>query len=77
MAKRHASGTGGEGSGDPRLSVLFIGDRDLDRFAEYVQERTDALEGAADLLDQDWTETVTAGTGCFVSRCRGSSRGRT
>jgi hypothetical protein len=41
------------------LSVLFIGDRDQERFAEHVQERTDALEGAADLLDLDWTETVT------------------
>ncbi|HVH66312.1 MAG TPA: hypothetical protein VM716_00435, partial [Gemmatimonadales bacterium] len=44
--------------GDRWLDVQFIGDRDSDRMAEYVQQRTDALEGAADLLDRGWTEAV-------------------
>jgi len=42
------------GSGDAWLGVQYIGDRDPDRIAEYVQEREDALEGAVAMLDRAW-----------------------
>jgi hypothetical protein len=45
-------------SGEPWLGFQLISDRDPDTIAEYVQERTGALEGAADLLDRGWAETV-------------------
>src|SRR5206468_12374215 len=32
----------------------YIGDRDPDRIAEYVQEREDALDGAVAMLDRAW-----------------------
>jgi len=53
--------------GRPWRAVQSIGDRDPAPIAEYVQERMDALEGAADLLDRGWTQTVTEPLG--VPRC--------
>ena len=42
------------GSGDAWLGVQYIGDRDPDRIAEYVQEREDGLDGAVAMLDRAW-----------------------
>jgi len=39
---------------DAWLGVQFIGDRDPDRIAEYVQEREDALDGVVAMLDRAW-----------------------
>ena len=55
--RRGVAGDVARASGDPWLGVQYIGDRDPDRIAEYVQERGDALEGAAGLLDQAWAQT--------------------
>ncbi len=57
--RRGVAGDVARASGDAWLGVQFIGDRDPDRIAEYVQDRSDALEGAAALLDRAWTEPVT------------------
>ncbi len=39
---------------DAWLGVQYIGDRDPDRIAEYVQEREDALDGVVAMLDRAW-----------------------
>src|SRR5260370_9583630 len=67
--------------GRPWRGVQSIGDRDPAPIAEYVQERMDALEGAADLLDRGWTQTVTEPSRTALAGLQvvewGSSRGRT
>jgi len=55
--RRGVAGDVARATGDPWLGVQYIGDRDPDRIAEYVQERGDELEGAANLLDQMWGQT--------------------
>ncbi len=52
--RRGVAGDVARGSGDAWLGVQYIGDRDPDRIAEYVQEREDALEGAVAMLDRAW-----------------------
>jgi integrase len=56
--RRGVAGDVARASGDPWLGVQYIGDTGTDRIAEYVQERTDTLEGAAAALDRMWTESV-------------------
>jgi integrase len=52
--RRGVAGDVARGSGDAWLGVQYIGDRDPDRIAEYVQEREDALDGAVTMLDRAW-----------------------
>ncbi len=52
--RRGVAGDVARGSGDAWLGVQYIGDRDPDRIAEYVQEREDALDGAVAMLDRAW-----------------------
>jgi hypothetical protein len=52
--RRGVAGDVARGSGDAWLGVQYIGDRDPDRIAEYVQECEDALDGAVAMLDRAW-----------------------
>ena len=52
--RRGVAGDVARGSGDAWLGVQYIGDRDPDRIAEYVQEREDALDAAVTMLDRAW-----------------------
>lgn len=90
--RRGVAGDVARNSGNPWLAIQYIGDRDPDRIAEYVQERTDSLDGAADMLDKEWTQRGPAHIGksdaarwlrsvvgddpWFEKQCAGISLGR-